>query len=225
MTSTLTFDQVQNIVLAKAREIDTCGLYHDTLIATNWSELIQVANKSPEQLYNRLLVGDDILNSVPVGELTAQGVYYSGSYNISNPTQPVIIIGATVNITMTGTNRQTIYLLYGSANITCNDKSRVDFMACKETVCTFTITGNANPCIMIKDNAQATITAGNNSTFKVQAYANSVVTCTLNNNAFALLFANTNSSITYTINDDAVAREKSRDSGTIINNSNPNTYD
>lgn len=192
-TTPLTFAQLKAAFIANARPLEFCKGLYMAQNATDANSLIQSNIDAAIWLYTAGIATDDLLAQLDQSALNANGIYFTGTFNLTNPVGTVYVLGpAIVTLTANGTNATELHAL-GTGNVILN---LADTAFCE---------------LGAYLGANVTITAGDNSTLCLTTYEQAVTNITLNGNANAALNLNWFSSAVVTGNDNSFANVRGYD--------------
>lgn len=179
----MTFTEVKELVLNKARKRTVCGNYVEALSATTYSELLTAAGTLIDYLYNAEIVTDELLGEVSESTLNSYGVYSTGSFSLTNPsaTKLYILKNAVVNLTLNGNNKIDVFISGGATlNLTSSSNSNAKIQARGQSVVNITHSNYSSSCIDCDQDSEVVINLNNNSTTHINANGKSVLNIELN---------------------------------------------
>lgn len=181
----MTFNQIKQAILDKAKLADVCGVYQDILIATTEPEIITAGLPLLEWAYRTGVIDDTIVDEFDEPTLNANGVYRTGTHFITNPTLDLYFLGdSSAQITLNGDNRAKIFSnTTGLINETLNDNS---FIVNKIFSGGFNLVQNNNSisCNEFTNTSGATIFTNNDSVCHMKCYDGVTLTVDTHDNSF-----------------------------------------
>ncbi|MCZ2085377.1 MAG: hypothetical protein LC112_14005 [Flavobacteriales bacterium] len=184
----MTFNELKQEILNRAKLQDVCGTYQDILIAPNEAQLVAVSLPLLEWAYRSGIVDDTLINEVSNSTLEDNGIYRSGTHSLSNPSGVIYILGnSNVDIEMTGNSKCTFYIqTTGVVNIIAHDNS---YSIVKMFSGTLTLTTNDNSigCVEMRNSQTSNFTTNNTSVVHIKCYESNILNINTNNDSFIKL--------------------------------------
>src|SRR5438552_2489127 len=144
-----TFQQLKSAFLANARPKEFCKGFHDAQIATDQNSLILSNIDAAIWLYSSGVVTDSLLSQLDQNILNANGIYSSGTFNLTNPTGKIYVLGnAQVSLTANGNNATELHALgTGAVNITLANNGFCEMGAYLNAAVNVTASDSATLCL------------------------------------------------------------------------------
>lgn len=205
-------------LVSRSKLIEICDTLHDVQNATTEDELIKAALPLGVYAYQAGIVDDALLASdFTEATLNANGIYTTGSFTLTNPTDEVYILrNASVTINIDGSTNQKINVMGGGNLIlVASNTSYATVKAYDSSTLNITINDEAMVNLETKENSVATITQNNTSVLHLVSNGSSQVSQVGNDTAYGVAKMFHHSAITYTLNGSAVMVVKTFNSSSV----------
>lgn len=211
----LTFLQLKTEVLLRIRRRGICDDFHNVMMMTTYSEVIDVAKQFGPWLLSSNVVDDILLSEIPTIELENKNIFQN-SQTINNPTSDVFVLrGANVIVNINNYGKINVFCIDGNTtinvsnnsfcklksfnnsqiNVYCDDNSICIAKISNASVLNFNGITNTTSNIEIDDNATANVITDNDSICFVRVNESSNLNYTQLNNSEIIIKSNQNSKI------------------------------